>query len=161
MEEAQHCSCLGRIPSLYGRSGILSVSLVLSLDRLGLPCRVRESTSNNLYRHSCSYFLGADDLATACSLPNLNPQSGTVSAKGNQFKKEKVNVSGGISTYRILRGYQSLGRPVRRADGRWMVRDIYAASSAIALGHALTGILDWERQNQMIVPRQKEPITGA
>jgi hypothetical protein len=52
-------------------------------------------------------------------------------------------VSGGISTYRILRGYQSLGRPIRRADGRWMVRDICAASSAIALGHALTGIEDY------------------
>jgi hypothetical protein len=52
-------------------------------------------------------------------------------------------MSGGISTYRILREYQSLGRPIRRADGRWMVRDICAASSAIALGHALIEIEDY------------------
>jgi hypothetical protein len=52
-------------------------------------------------------------------------------------------VSGGISTYRILREYQSLGRPIRRADGRWMVRDICAASAAIAFGHALAGIEDY------------------
>lgn len=52
-------------------------------------------------------------------------------------------MSGGISTYKILREYQSLGRPIRRADGRWMVRDICAASAAIALGHALAGIEDY------------------
>ena len=52
-------------------------------------------------------------------------------------------MSGGIGTYKILREYQSLGRPIRRADGRWMVRDICAASAAIALGHALAGIEDF------------------
>jgi hypothetical protein len=51
--------------------------------------------------------------------------------------------SGGISVYRILSGYKSFGKPVRRDDGRWLVRDICAASSAIALGHTLAGIEEY------------------
>jgi hypothetical protein len=52
-------------------------------------------------------------------------------------------MSGGINTYRVLSGYKTFGRPIRRDDGKWLVRDICAASSAIALGHTLAGIEDF------------------
>jgi hypothetical protein len=49
-------------------------------------------------------------------------------------------VSGGISLYTFLGTYKTLGLPVRREDGKWIVRDICFASAAIALGEHFVGI---------------------
>ena len=49
-------------------------------------------------------------------------------------------MGGGLSIYTFLGTYKTLGPPVRRDDGKWIVRDICFASAAIALGHALSAI---------------------
>jgi hypothetical protein len=49
-------------------------------------------------------------------------------------------MGGGISMYTFLGTYKTLGRPICRGDGKWIVRDICFASAAIAFGHALAAI---------------------
>jgi hypothetical protein len=53
-------------------------------------------------------------------------------------------VGGGISLYTFLGTYKTLGPPVRRDDGKWIVRDICFASAAIALGECFAAIEDYD-----------------
>jgi hypothetical protein len=49
-------------------------------------------------------------------------------------------MGGGMTMYQFLGTYKTLGKPIRREDGKWIVRDICFASAAIALGEVFYAI---------------------
>jgi hypothetical protein len=57
----------------------------------------------------------------------------------------------GQTTIQMLRHARMSERPVRRSDGRWILKDLCAAAFAVAMDEVLTGIENHPAQNNCFV----------
>jgi hypothetical protein len=57
----------------------------------------------------------------------------------------------GQTTTQLLRHARAAERPVRRSDGRWILKDVCAAACAVALDHALVGLENDPDRNDRFV----------
>lgn len=57
----------------------------------------------------------------------------------------------GQTTTQMLRHARMAERPIRRSDGRWILKDVCAAACAVALDHILVGLEnDADRKDRFV-----------
>jgi hypothetical protein len=68
----------------------------------------------------------------------------------------------GQTTTQILRRARMAERPMRRSDGRWILKDVCAAAFAVATDHVLVGLEnDLDRRDRFVFIFENDPTFEA